>query len=114
MKIIRSFRYAFQGLFYAAYTQLNFRFHLVAAILAIVMGYFFHVSVTEWVWIGLVIAMVISAELFNTAVERVVDLVSPQWNDKAKQAKDLSAAAVLVIAIIAFVIGMVIFVPKIF
>ena len=67
----------------------------------------------EWCIITIAIVMVISAELFNTAIETVVDMVSPQKNSQAKLVKDIAAAAVLVLAIGAAVIGIIIFGPKI-
>jgi diacylglycerol kinase (ATP) len=111
-KFIRGFAYALNGIWHATATQLNFRVHLVAALVAVYAGYALHISKNEWLWIILCIALVLVAELFNTAVEFLVDLVSPEYNKKAGLVKDMSAGAVLITAIGALVIGMVIFVPK--
>ncbi|HEY4194085.1 MAG TPA: diacylglycerol kinase family protein [Mucilaginibacter sp.] len=111
-KFIRGFGYALNGIWHAAATQLNFRVHLVAAIIAVYAGYALHIAKDEWLWIILCIAMVLVAELFNTAIEFLVDLVSPEYNKKAGQVKDMSAGAVLITAIGALVIGLIIFVPK--
>jgi diacylglycerol kinase (ATP) len=111
-KFIRGFGYAFNGIWHAAATQLNFRVHLVAAIVAIYAGYALHISKDEWLWIILCIAIVLVAELFNTAIEFLVDLVSPDYNKKAGLVKDMSAGAVLITAIGALAIGLIIFVPK--
>lgn len=111
-KFIRGFVYALNGIWHAAATQLNFRVHLVAAVVAVVLGYALHISTGEWLWIILCIAMVLVAELFNTALEFLTDLVSPEYNKKAGLVKDMSAGAVLITAICALIIGLIIFVPK--
>ena len=111
-KFIRGFGYALNGIWHATATQLNFRVHLVAAVIAVYAGYALHISKDEWLWIILCIAMVLVAELFNTAIEFLTDLVSPEYNKKAGLVKDISAGAVLITAIGALVIGLIIFVPK--
>jgi diacylglycerol kinase len=112
-KFIRGFGYALKGLEYACRTQLNFRVHLVLAIIAIYLGYALHITGTEWLWIILCIGMVLIAELFNTAFEIFCDIVSPEYNQRIGHVKDMCAAAVLVTAITALVIGAIIFLPKI-
>lgn len=111
-KFIRGFGYAFNGIWHAAATQLNFKVHLVAAVVAVLGGWALHISPDEWLWIILCIGLVLAAELFNTAIEFLTDLVSPEYNKKAGLVKDMSAGAVLVIAICALIIGLIIFVPK--
>jgi diacylglycerol kinase (ATP) len=111
-KFIRGFGYALNGIWHASVTQLNFRVHLVAALLTLYAGYILDISTSEWLWIILCIAMVLIAELFNTALEFLTDLVSPEYNKKAGLVKDMSAGAVLITAICALVIGLIIFVPK--
>ena len=111
-KFIRGFGYALNGIWHAAATQLNFRVHLVAALVTVYAGYALHISINEWLWIILCIAMVLVAELFNTAIEFLTDLVSPEYNKKAGLVKDMGAGAVLITAICALVIGFIIFVPK--
>ncbi|PTQ93245.1 undecaprenol kinase/diacylglycerol kinase (ATP) [Mucilaginibacter yixingensis] len=112
-KLIRSFGYAFKGFGYAAATQLNFRIHVVAMLTACLLGYALHISAGEWMWVMLCVALVISAELINTAIEVLTDLVSPEYNAKAGHVKDAGAAAVLIIAIFALGVGLIIFLPKI-
>jgi diacylglycerol kinase (ATP) len=112
-KLIRSFGYAFKGLAHAAKTQLNFRIHLVASMLAVFLGYALHVSTNECLWIALCITMVLMAELFNTALEFLVDLVSTDYNELAGHVKDIAAGAVVIAAIFAVTTGLVIFLPKI-
>jgi diacylglycerol kinase len=111
-KFIKGFVYALNGIWQAAATQLNFRVHLVCAMIAVYAGYALHISNGEWLWIILCIGMVLVAELFNTAIEFLTDLVSPEYNKKAGLVKDMSAGAVLITAITALIIGLIIFAPK--
>lgn len=111
-KLIRSFGYAFNGIIYATKTQLNFRIHLVASLLAVFMGYSLHISVNEWQWVILCIALVLIVELLNTAIEFLTDLVSPGYNKLAGHVKDVSAGAVVITALFALITGAIIFLPK--
>ena len=111
-KLIRSFGYAFKGIGYAAKTQLNFRIHLAVTLLACFLGYILNITVDEWRWLILCVALVLTAELFNTAIEFLTDLVSPQYNELAGHVKDVSAGAVLITALFAVLIGSIIFLPK--
>ncbi len=111
-KLLRSFGYAFKGIGYAAATQLNFRIHLITTCIAVFMGFALNISVNQWHWIILCIALVLIAELFNTAIEFLTDLVSPDYNELAGHVKDVSAGAVLVTAFFAIVTGAIIFIPK--
>lgn len=110
-RFIKSFSYAFQGLVYTTKTQGNFQFHLFSATIVVLSAWFLHVSKTDWLILILCIGLVLFAELVNTALEALVDLVSPEFNALAKIVKDVAAAAVLVIAIMAAIIGLVIFIP---
>jgi diacylglycerol kinase (ATP) len=111
-RLIRSFGFAFKGIKYAIDTQANFRIHLVAAAVAIGLGFALQISVAEWQWVMLSITLVLVAELLNTAIETITDLVSPTYNVKAGHVKDVSAGAVVVAAVFAFITGLIIFVPK--
>ncbi len=111
-KIIRSFGFAFKGVAYATATQLNFRVHLVATAAAVMLGYGFRITLDEWLWVGLCITLVLVAELFNTMIEALTDLVSPGYNEKAGHVKDMSAGAVVIAALFAFVVGLIVFLPK--
>lgn len=113
-KFLKGFVYAWQGIVYAYSTQVNFKFHTVAALIIGILGIYFHLSLYEWLWIAAAVSLVLSAELFNTALEVLVDLVSPEYNQKAGIVKDLASAAVLVTAILSAIIGLSIFLPKIF
>ena len=111
-KRIDSFRYAFEGIFDLFRSEVNAYIHLAAAFAAIAAGFYFSISTTEWCLIIFAIVLVISAEAFNTAIELLTNLVSPDYHILAKRTKDLAAAAVLVLAIGAAVVGLLIFLPK--
>lgn len=110
-KFVKSFHYAWNGIIIAGQQQ-NMRVHLVSTILVIIAGFWTKLSITEWLIITLVIALVLGTELVNTAIESVVDLVSPEYHPLAKQAKDVAAGAVLVFAMASVIIGILIFFPK--
>ncbi|MCF8233963.1 MAG: diacylglycerol kinase family protein [Bacteroidales bacterium] len=111
---LRSFRHAFRGIFYMLRTQHNAWIHAVIALAVMVLGIVYHISPTEWMLVVLCIGMVFGAEAFNTALESMTDLLMPEQHKKAGLSKDLAAGAVLISAIAAAVIGLLIFVPKIF
>jgi diacylglycerol kinase (ATP) len=111
-KLIRSFGYAFKGVAYATSSQLNFRIHLAATLIVIIMGCALHISVSEWQWVAISITLVLVTEIFNTMIETLVDLVSPGYNEKAGHIKDMSAGAVVIAALFALITGLIIFLPK--
>jgi diacylglycerol kinase len=112
-KRIKSFAYAFKGIATLFTSQPNARIHSVLLSLVIVAGLYFKIERVEWLAIILISALVLSAEAMNTAVEFVVDLVSPDYHPLAGKAKDVAAAAVLLAAFGAIIIGLIIFSPKI-
>lgn len=108
---VLSFKYASEGIISTFRLEPNFKFHVLAAILAILLGLFFQISKTEWLFLIIIITLVITLELTNTAIESLVDLLSPQHNLTAKLAKDISAGAVFVASISAVICGLLIFLP---
>ncbi len=110
--LLKSFYHAGEGIISAFFSERNMKIHVWMMILVIFSGFYFQISNMEWLICLLLFGVVISAEIMNTAVETVVDLVSPEKNPKAKLAKDLSAGAVLVVALVAAIIGFLIFFPK--
>jgi diacylglycerol kinase len=110
---IKSFQYAFNGLKEAAGTQPNFKFHIAATILVIAGGLFFKITNIEWALVLFAIGLVTAAECFNTALEYLTNLVSPQHNAIAGKVKDLAAAGVLISSVTALATGLIIFIPKI-
>jgi diacylglycerol kinase (ATP) len=112
-KVTAGFGFAIRGIVAAIRAEQNLRIHLVAAVCVIAGAWYYRVSVTEWAVLMVCIGSVIAAELINTAIERLVDLVSPGYDTRAGLIKDISAGAVLVTAIIAAVAGSIIFLPRI-
>lgn len=110
---IKSFGFAFKGISTLIKTQENAIIHVIAMCIVIIAGIFLGLSALEWLSIILTCSMVLAAEAFNTAIEFVVDLVSPDYHPLAGKAKDVAAAAVLITAIGAIVVGFIIFIPKI-
>jgi diacylglycerol kinase len=110
---LKSFGYAFNGLKEASATQPNFKIHILSTIVVITGGLFFKIGVTEWALLLFAIGMVTAAECFNTSLEYLTNLVSPQHNVIAGKVKDLSAAGVLISAVVALAIGLIVFIPKI-
>ena len=112
-KRIKSFSYAFAGLRVLFREEHNSRIHAVAAVLAVAMGFLFRISPMEWIAVAIVIGMVFAAEIINSSIERTADFVKAERDDRKRDIKDLGAAAVLVCAIAAAVVGIIIFLPKI-
>ena len=112
-KFINSFSYPIKGLRYAYKNEQNLAVDVGLALLVVIFGFLFRINKYEWAILVLTIGLVISCELINTAIEAVVDLVTEEYHPLAKVAKDTSAAAVLVFALVAIVVGLIIFVPKI-
>lgn len=110
----KSFKYAFEGIEEAFRQGRNIRVQSCAAVLAIVLSAVFQISSYEWIIIVFCIGGVIGAECFNTSFEDVVDLACPEIHPKAKAAKDLAAGGVLAFSVASLVIGLIIFVPRVF
>lgn len=107
-----AFRYAGTGVWRTVRTQRNIRIHLTVALLVIAGAWFFAIRPWQWAIIVVAIGMVIALELVNTAVEAVVDLVSPEYHPLAKISKDAAAGAVLVMALATVALGFVIYLPR--
>lgn len=112
--IFGSFKYAGNGIGDAFKSEPNFRVHVTIGIVAIVLAFVLKFTPIEWAILFLTETFVIAMELINTVLEAIVDIVSPQKREKARIAKDVSAAFVLLSAIAAVAVGIVLFLPKIF
>jgi diacylglycerol kinase len=113
-RFFRSFKYSVEGLDYAYKNEQSLLIHFLVAALVIFMGFFFHISVTEWLFCVCMFGIVMGAELLNTAIEAVVDMVMPDIHPLAKIAKDTASAAVFILAIMTAIVGLTIFLPKVF
>lgn len=109
-KIINSFKYAFCGIGQSFKTERNMKIHILIMILVIIAGFICKISRIEWIICIILFAIVISAELMNTAIETVVDMITKEKREDAKIAKDVAAGGVLVTAIASAIIGVLIFV----
>lgn len=105
-----SFRAAFRGA-YLVSSERNMRFHLLASLAVIGAGLFFSISKTEWILLLLCIALVISLEAVNTAIELMMNFIHPEKHEAVRDIKDIAAAAVLIVAAIAAICGVIIFTP---
>lgn len=112
-KRLKSFAYAWQGVIAMFRSEPNAIIHLVAAILTIVAGFWFNIETSEWCVVVLAIFSVLAAEAFNTSIEELTNLVSPETHPLAGKAKDLAAAGVLFTSIGTAIIGMIVFLPRI-
>jgi diacylglycerol kinase (ATP) len=110
---IKSVGYAMEGIGTFFKTQHNAWIHTFATVVVIAAGFILKVSNFEWCWLISAIAMVFIAEMFNTAIEFLTDIASPDIHPKAKVVKDVAAGAVLIASIASVIIGLIIFLPKI-
>jgi len=109
---LHSFIHAFNGLGHTLRSQQNFRIHLFAGLVVVLCGVLVHLDSTEWCIIALTIGLVLALETLNTAIEKLVDFVSPGYRKEAGLVKDIAAGAVLIAAIAAVIVGIIVFVPK--
>ena len=109
---VRSFGYAISGIKTFIKEEHNALLHLAATVFVIILGFVFSVSTIEAALLALTIGFVWIAELFNTAIEKIMDFISEKQQTEIKNIKDISAAAVLVAAITAFITGCIVFIPK--
>jgi undecaprenol kinase len=112
-QVLKSFSYAVNGIRTASLSERNMQIHIIISIIVIGCSFFFSISFIEWIVVILTIGGMISLELINTAIERVVDLITKEYHPLAEQAKDIAAGAVFIYAITAIIIGIIIFLPKI-
>jgi len=110
-KLSDSFRNAFRGLGQAFVRERNMRIHTATAVLCILLGVVCCLDPISWAVVFVAIGLVVVAELLNTAIERVMDMINPEYSRKAGAVKDIAAGAVLVAAIVAAILGILVFAP---
>jgi|SRR5690606_24376404 len=108
-----AFGYAIKGLKTFFFTEDHPKIHAIAGIVAIALGFFLHINSTEWMALIFCIALVISTEAINSALEQLTDIASPGYLESAGKVKDIAAGAVLVVSVAAGIVGLIIFTPKI-
>ena len=111
--LLKSFKYAFEGVFFAFKLNRNIRIHFLVALIVILVSLYLKVSPFEMSILGIMIILVISSEMINTAIEEMVDLIVSEHRKEAKIAKDVAAGMVLVTSIGSVVVGILIFAPHI-
>lgn len=109
-----SFKHAFNGLSILIKEEHNARIHLVASIGVIIACLVFKISLYEWIAIIFAVGLVFCLEIINSSIENMADFISPEKHEMIKKIKDLSASGVLISALTALIIGLIIFLPKIF
>lgn len=107
------FKHAINGLSLAFRSEYNFRFHLIALVVVLFFGYFLEINIIEWAVLVFCMGLVLITELLNTAIEYCCNFMEPNHNQKIKEIKDIAAAAVLLSALCAALVGLLIFIPKI-
>ncbi|CAH0995894.1 Undecaprenol kinase [Emticicia aquatica] len=112
LKMLRSFRYAIAGLHFLL-AENNARFHLLSAIIVLLTGFYLKISAVEWTIIIMQIGLILAVETINTSIEKLCDFVSVEYHQLIGKVKDLAAAAVLIVSIVAVIVGIIIFLPKI-
>ena len=110
-RLIKSFKYAFKGLYKIFREEQNLKIQAIAACLVFVSAVYFNITKTEWMFLIFVIGLVILMEIANSALERVTDILKPRIHDYVKEIKDIAAAGVMVASLIALAIGIIIFWP---
>ena len=110
-RIVKSFRHAWRGLIHTLFFHQNLRIHITIAVIASVLGIILKISSLEWVAILIAIFLVLVAEMVNTSIEEIINLVKEDHHERARIAKDVSAGMVLLATIFAVVIGLIVFLP---
>ncbi len=110
-KFVQSLGYAQKGIRHSIKSQRNIRIHFTVAALTVALGFYFRLSLIEFIFIAIMISMVIVAEMLNTAIEETVNLFTPGHHPRATLAKDTAAGAVLFSVICAIIVGCLIFIP---
>ena len=113
-QFFQSFKHAFNGIIHLIWSERNFKIHLIALLFVVAAAFYFSVTVTEWMFLLIVSALVLSMEALNSAIERLCDLYSTEFDDRIKLIKDIAAGAVLISAIFAIVIALIVFCKYLF
>jgi undecaprenol kinase len=113
-RLLKSYSYAIRGLFKTFREEQNLKIQTIASLVVLILGIYFSISRIEWAILVLVVCLVLTAEIANSAIERVTDVLKPRINTYIKEIKDIMAAAVLLSSIAATIIGVIIFFPYLY
>ena len=114
VKYSQRFLNAFRGMYVVFKATRHIWIHILAALAVVALGFYFKISLLEWITVVFAIGLVFISEAFNTAIEIDIDLTSPEYHPYARDTKDVAAAAVLLAVFTAAAVGLIIFLPKIF
>ncbi len=109
MSIINKFHFAYKGLAYVLHHELSFKIQIIIAVIVLFAAYLREFSALKWILLLLTISLVLGAELFNTAIEKILDLNEPKLSRHVELLKDISASAVLLVGVVAAVVGIILF-----
>lgn len=109
-----SFGYALEGIIYSFKKGTHFKIHIIAAVIVVILGFVYSISLLEWLVLILISSTVIASEAINTAIEETGNVLHPEHHPRVKLAKHCAAGGVLILSIAAVIIGLIIFIPKIF
>ena len=112
-RFINSWKYSIDGLKYAYTHEQSLLLHITLSVIALIMGIYFNITATQWIFLVIVLSLLMVTELLNTAIEATVDLVTEEYHPMAKVAKDCGSAAALVGTLLASVVGAYVFLPHI-
>jgi len=107
-----SFKVSARGLVLAFKTQPNFKVMSVFTVLVVLFGFLFNISCVDWMFLVMAIFLVYICEMINTSIEAMVDLITTEWREDAKMAKDIGSGMVLVSVMLSVAIGFLVFLPK--
>jgi diacylglycerol kinase len=105
----QSFKNAFNGIYQAVVSERNLRIHTVATAFVIIAGIILGLDTTRWIFLVLAIGLVLISELLNTSLEKLTDMVTSEYSEEARKVKDISAAAVLISAVLSVIVGLLVF-----
>lgn len=111
LNLLRSFKYAFEGIYAGIKTETNWKIGIIEAIIVVVAGLLLNISKSDWIIVIILIGIVLYAELCNSAIEAIVDSFTASEHPGAKLAKDFSAGSVVIIIVASGIVGMIIFLP---
>ncbi len=112
-RFINSIKYSLYGLGYAVKNEQSFTLLIASFFITLILGFFFRITLTEWIYVMFASGLLLGIELINTAIEAIVDKISPEQNKFAKIAKDTGSAAAFLLTIMSLIIGLIVFVPYI-
>lgn len=114
VKYSEKFSNAFRGMYVAFKVTRHAFIHIIATFIVVILGFYFQISSFEWITLVFAVGFVIVSEMFNTAIEIDIDLTSPEYHPYARDTKDVAAGAVLLSLFVAIIVGLIVFLPKIF